>query len=204
MPHRPLQYTDYELITFLKSGKEPAFQELFYRYENKVYLYALKLTLSREAARELTHDIFIKVWEYREKIDENMAFSSLLFRIARNHILNHLRDQGRQLALQREYTSSIEESRNSTEEAVTWQEYLQATDRAIEQLPRQRRSIFTMSRKEGKSYDEIAEALGISRNTVRIQMIKSLKFIRKYIVVYLDVPAGILPFITYFFLNIFS
>jgi RNA polymerase sigma-70 factor (ECF subfamily) len=188
-----------ELIELLKKSHERAFEELFMRFEQRVFLYAVKLTKSREVAEEILHDVFIKVWEHRENIDPSIPLSAIIFTIAKNNILNHLRQESRFTALKKEYSLSVVTSTNATEDGMLMEEYLHVTNRAIENLPAQRRSIFKMSRIEGKSYEEIAESLGISKDTVRNQMIKSLKTIREYIAVHIDVQTAILGLLALIF-----
>jgi RNA polymerase sigma-70 factor (ECF subfamily) len=183
-------YSEHELVTLLKSGSEPAFKELFVRFEQKLYHYTLKFTRSKEATEEILQDIFIKLWEYRENLDTTLSFNALMFRIAKNNILNYLRNESRQMSMRKEYSFSMEAMRNSTEEKIFFEEYIRMTDRAIDNLPAQRRSIFKMSRYEGKSYEEIAGVLGISKDTVRLQIIKSLKSLKKSMVTYVDMPVG--------------
>lgn len=181
----------------LKDGSESALEELFARFEQKVFAYTLKFTRSKELAEETLQDIFIKLWEYREKLDLSLSFNALIYKIAKNVILNYLRQESRQLLFKKEYSLTAESMRNFTEEKIFFEEYQQMTDRAIGHLPTQRQAIFKMSRNEGKSYEEIAATLGISKNTVRIQIIKSLKSIREFMLLNADIPSGILTLIVF-------
>jgi RNA polymerase sigma-70 factor (family 1) len=185
------QYSEYELLVLLKEGSEPAFSELFKRFEQKIYLYALKFTHNKLTAEEMVQDVFVKLWEYRENIDLALPFSALLFKITKNNVLNHLRGESRQLAARKSGEAPMGAVRNIIEDKIIFDEYIQIADRAISLLPPQRRSIFKMSRYEGKTYDEIAAALGISKDTVRVQMVKSLKTIREFMLVHADVTVSI-------------
>lgn len=188
-------YSENELVSMLKEGNESALEELFRRFEQKVFAYAFRFTRSKELAEETLQDIFIKVWEYREKLDVSLSFNALIYKIAKNTILNYLRRESRQLMFRKEYGMSMESMRNFTEEKIFFEEYQQMTDRAIDHLTAQRQAIFKMSRNEGKSYEEIAAALGISKNTVRLQIIQSLKCIREFMVLNADIPSGIFTLI---------
>lgn len=188
-------YSENELVSMLKEGNESALEELFRRFEQKVFAYAFRFTRSKELAEETLQDIFIKVWEYREKLDVSLSFNALIYKIAKNTILNYLRRESRQLMFRKEYGLSMESMRNFTEEKIFFEEYQQMTDRAIDHLSAQRQVIFKMSRNEGKSYEEIAATLGISKNTVRLQIIQSLKCIREFMVLNADIPSGIFTLI---------
>jgi RNA polymerase sigma-70 factor (family 1) len=174
-------YSEVELVSLLKTGHEPALAELFRRYELKLYKYAMRFLRRAELAEETLQDVFVSLWEYREQLDSELSVSPLLYKITKNKILNVIRHESRLQQQRKVYSLSMEVSRDLTEEKVVLDDYQRMMDRAIENLPRQRRSIFKMIHQEGKSYEEIAITLGISRNTVRNQMIKSLKYVRDFL-----------------------
>lgn len=178
----PGQLSDYDLLLSLKLGREDAFKEVYRRFSPRVQAFAARILLDSFAAEEVVQDTFVNIWDYRQKIDPEVPFQSLLFTIAKNNVLNVLRRQRQQLRNHRQYSLSMEVSRNLTEEDILLKEYFKIADDVVEQLPPQRKAIFKMSRYEGKSYDEIALALGISKDTVRNQIVKSLKTIREYMV----------------------
>jgi RNA polymerase sigma-70 factor (family 1) len=170
-----------ELVSLLMAGHEPALAELFRRYEVKLYTYVSRFSKNPELAEEILQDVFVSLWEYRETIDPTMPLGALLYKISKNKILNAVRQESRMVQVHKAYGLSMEVSRDLTEEKVFLNDYQRIMDTAIANLPRQRRSIFQMNHQEGKTYDEIAATLGISRNTVRNQMIKSLKYIRDFL-----------------------
>jgi RNA polymerase sigma-70 factor (family 1) len=178
-----------ELILLLKENREQALKEIYLRYERKIFNYSFRFMQSEEVAGEITQEVFIKLWEYRAELDERFTLSPWLFRVTKNNILNHIRSAARLNAFKKEYTLSIDHTHNNTEEKIFLDEYLKMADRAIDKLPAQCRSVFTLSRTEGKTYAEIAEILGISKDTVRNQIIKSLKSIRNHMTVNSDVSV---------------
>lgn len=175
------KYTESELVIMLKQDREQALEEVYGRYESRIYHYSLKFTQSEETAQEIAQEVFIKLWEHRHELDAELGLGAWLFRVTKNNILNHIRHASRLRSFKDEYTLSIERAHNNTEEKIFAEEYQRMADRAVEQLPSQCRSIFNLSRREGKSYAEIAELLEISPNTVRVQIVKSLKSIRQYL-----------------------
>jgi len=170
-----------ELVTLLMASHEPALAELFRRYEVRLYTYVSRFSKNPELAEEILQDVFVSLWEYRQTINPAMPLGALLYKIAKNKILNAVRQETRIVQLHKTYSLSMEVSRDLTEEKVFQNDYQRLIDTAIANLPRQRRSIFRMNHQEGKTYDEIAATLGISRNTVRNQMTKSLKYIRDFL-----------------------
>jgi RNA polymerase sigma-70 factor (ECF subfamily) len=69
---------------------------------------------------------------------------------------------------------------NETEERIYANEGQRFINNALAQLSPQKKLIYELSRKEGKSYDEIAETLHLSPHTVKSHLVKALKFIRNY------------------------
>lgn len=181
-----------DLVTALRAGSEPAFRELFNRYADKVFRYVMRFVQTEPVAEELMQDVFMKVWNYRDNLDASQSFNNFLFRTTKNHILNYLRDMQRDVALNKEYRLSLSSFHNAVEDTLIHEEYIALANKAIALLPDKRRSIFIMSRLEGMSYEQIAQALHISKDTVRLQMIKSIKSIREYLKVHVDVPIGVL------------
>lgn len=171
--------TDPFLIALIRQGDERAFERVFYAYRKIIFAYAMKFTRSAEASEEATHDIFLKLWQFRENIDVSCDFRNLLFTISKNQLLNGQRSDKHLTSLQRQLPPLSGVSRNAGEEEILTEEFQRASEKAINQLSPQCRLVFHMSRFDHKSYDEIARELDISRNTVRVQMIKSLKFLRE-------------------------
>jgi RNA polymerase sigma-70 factor (ECF subfamily) len=73
-----------------------------------------------------------------------------------------------------------------------WNQYQQILAMAITQLPDQRQRVFKLCRQEGKSYEEAAQELGISRNTVKEHMVMALKDIKTYFYRHGDLSLAIL------------
>ncbi|SFW20244.1 RNA polymerase sigma-70 factor, ECF subfamily [Sinomicrobium oceani] len=171
---------DASLLLLIKQNEgEHAFRELFYRYQDRLYRYNQKILRNHEASEEILQDVFVKVWNYRHQIDESRDFSFLLFKIAKNTIINYLKSQKAKQQLSTETISTLA-THICPEETMIWEQYVMMLDQAIAELPERCRIVFKKSRLEGKSYEEIADDLGISRNTVRLQIIKSLKLIKSY------------------------
>lgn len=180
------------LLLLIKQGdRESAFQELFYRYQDRVYSYAMKILHTKEVSEEVLQDVFVKVWNYRKQIDENKPFSPLLFKIARNTILNALKLQKTHLQLSEETVGNLI-FHLCPEDDLIWKQYVAILNQALSTLPERCREIFQKSRFEGLSYEEIAQEMGISKDTVRLQIIKSLKLLRKYLAIHPEFDAGLL------------
>ena len=91
-----------EVVLRLIDGDEEAFCELYAAYKNRLLYFALKFVKSREFAEDIFQDAFTVVWQTRRFINPEASFSSYLYTIVRNRILNQLRDsEGQQIAQSR-------------------------------------------------------------------------------------------------------
>ena len=136
-------------------------------------LFARKSVNDPLLAEELVSDCFIRIWENRSRIDIKVSVKSYLFLMLRNLIADHFRH--RQLSVQ-----SLERIPDIAEEDVfdSFRQYAKLYA-ALEKLPRQRQKILEMAVFNSLTYDEIAEKLGISRNTVKTQMARAYRFLRE-------------------------
>ncbi|MEQ9423496.1 MAG: RNA polymerase sigma-70 factor [Cyclobacteriaceae bacterium] len=173
-------------ISGLINGDRCCFQKVYEAYKDRVYYYALKLTRSDDLAEEITQDVFVKLWSNRSKIDLAYSFSSFVFRVTHNHAINILKRNTYEKVVKERITKSSIVYTNDTEDKVIYKEYSNLMDRAIDLLPPKRKYIFNLSRTKGVSHDEIASEMGISKNTVKSQLVKATKSIRSYLVVHAD------------------
>ena len=152
-----------KLILLLKQGSKDAFTALYKQYWKQVYNFSRLYLTSADAAEEVVQEVFIKIWETREFLREDDHFKGLLFIITRNLIFNRHRKNVNEDFYKVTVLAALEEPYDVEEEidAHNLQEYI---DRLIDELPPRRREIFNLSRKEQKSYKEIAILLNISEN----------------------------------------
>ncbi|KEJ87395.1 RNA polymerase sigma-70 factor, ECF subfamily [Porphyromonas sp. 31_2] len=167
-----------QIIKSLKEGDREAFSMLYKQYWEKVYHFCGLYLNNRDVAEDVVQEVFIKVWESREFIREDDNFKGLLFIITRNLIFNHHRKNVNEDFYKMTVLSAMDTSYDLEEEITAYNlgEYI---DHLIEELPERRRVIFNLSRKEHKSYKEIAFQLNISEKTVENQISEALKFLKK-------------------------
>lgn len=169
-----------QIIKSLKEGDREAFSMLYKQYWEKVYHFCGLYLNNRDVAEDVVQEVFIKVWESREFIREDDNFKGLLFVISRNLIFNQHRKNVNEDFYKMTVLSAMETSYDLEEEITAYNlgEYI---NHLIEELPERRRVIFNLSRKEHKSYKEIAFQLNISEKTVENQISEALKFLKKNI-----------------------
>ena len=172
------------LILRLIEGDEDAFCELYATYKNRLIYFAMRFLKSREYAEDVFQDAFTVVWQSRRFINPDASFSSYIYTIMRNRILNQLRNAANEEKLKESILSQALDYTEDTKREVMLNDLKSLISHALQQLTPRQREIFEMSREAQLSHKEIADKLGISINTVQEHISTSLKLIRTYLIKY--------------------
>jgi RNA polymerase sigma-70 factor (family 1) len=179
-------HTDEAVAALLKKSDAAAFTELYDRYHARVYGYLLAMLKLPELSEDLVHEVFLKLWEARERLVVTGSFSAYLFRMCHNKAVDALRKQVHDrewlAALQATYTSMIDTTTSSGNITAIDDTFSQELfDTALSSLTPQRRAVYRLCKQEGKSYREAAAALGISVHTVKEHMTNALADLRAFV-----------------------
>jgi RNA polymerase sigma-70 factor (ECF subfamily) len=125
-------------------------------------------------------EVFVKIWESRRKLEDYKLLNSYIFTIAYNNSIDLIRKRINN-------TKYLEHLRNysvfyTTPNSISELEYSELntqTEKLIANLPERQKQVYLLHREEGLTYPEIAEKLGISKNTVENHMAKALKYLRQ-------------------------
>jgi RNA polymerase sigma-70 factor (family 1) len=169
------------LFDLVAKGDTGAFRSLYERYRQSLYGTAIKLCKSTEQAEEILQEVFINVWINRVKLPAVEKPDAYLFVILFNAVKNFLRKDSNRERILRNAAKYRSESVNTTEESIDFNEKQVLVEKAILQLSPQQKLVYTLSRKDGLSIDEIAEKTQLSRNTVKTHLGRALEFIRNYL-----------------------
>ncbi|MCL4640338.1 RNA polymerase sigma factor [Olivibacter jilunii] len=169
-----------ETIAQLRNGDERAFEAIYESYHRLIYHFAYSFLKNVELSKEVTQETFLSLWVNREKLDESLPLYPYLFTKARRLTIDAFRRLAKHQRLQAEWTAALGESNNDTEQRMFHRELEVMTEAALQQMPKQQQLVFRMSRSEGLSYEEIAEELQISKNTVKYHLVQSLKFLKGF------------------------
>lgn len=156
------------------------FGDLFNRHWNGVYQLCLRYCADESAAKDLTQNIFLSVWERKITFDSSKSAEQYLSRSAKYQVLNYLRNKKITVETN-EYTGNenlTEIYRYNPESVYTCNELSQKIDSRIEALPEPSKTIFLLSRHQAMSYLQIADEMGVSVKTVEKHMTLALKNLR--------------------------
>lgn len=175
-----------EILNDLKKGDTAAFRAIFNEYSKKLYPFVFSMTKSRYATEDIIQEVFIKIWVNREAIDSQNSFNSFIYTIARNLTYNYLRNVANSENLKQEMWKNISVLNSQTENLLQLREYENILSTILKKLPAQKKKIFVLSKKQGKSNQEIAELLEISPKTVKNHLWKTLQLIKTQLQPYIS------------------
>lgn len=161
-----------KLIIQLKAGDETAFAALYNAYSEVLYSFLVKLGVLNEDIKDVIQQTFIKLWEHREGLKEELSLQSYLITIAKNDIYNSVK---KRVAEQRHLAAQPE---TEGQQALQMSEIRDLLQHILQELPHKRREVFSLSRIEGYSNKEIAEMLDISKSTVENHINHSTKQVK--------------------------
>ncbi|MBP8791745.1 MAG: RNA polymerase sigma-70 factor [Lutibacter sp.] len=169
------------LVKGLMFGEAKAFRKLFNTYKNDVYAFSMSMLKSKELAEEIVQDVFLNIWQHRDRLNPDLSFKSYVFTITRNLTFNLISKVANNRKLIDEVFYESQKSYSPIEDELADIDYENIKKKAIDTLPPKRKIIFEMSRNEDKSYEEISKELNISISTVKCQMNKALSTMRDFL-----------------------
>ena len=151
------------------------FDDLFSYNYRPLCLYALHYLQDADQAEDVVQESYAALWEKIQEGAHVVNRKSYLYMMVRNRCLDQLRRKGLPTESLKPYDTygiidDDDAQERSQTEARLWT--------AIDSLPEKCREIFILSKRDGLKYEEIADELGLSVNTVRNQIIKALKLIK--------------------------
>lgn len=173
-------YEQEELLRLVANGDEGAFRDLVMRYSGLLYTYIYKHIESKEATEELVQDVFFQIWLTRESLREVRNFKTYLYVVSRNQALNAVKKMMREYQRHQEY-QQWEQVPGPEEDHLKRELQLSIIEEAIEKLPAQQKKAWVLSRRGKLTYQQVAEEMSISKETVKTYLQHAHHFIGKYL-----------------------
>jgi RNA polymerase sigma-70 factor (ECF subfamily) len=168
-----------EILRELGMGNKEAFASLYEMYAPKCQAFVLSFTKDSDFSKDVTHDIFVKVWLKRDVISKLDSFSPYLFRMVKHHIIDQFENNVVKAKFERRQMLTVDDFHNSTEDKIDYDEMQLLIFNAVASMPEKRRKIFIYSRYQNLNNSEIADIMGISIGTVENHITNALKDIRE-------------------------
>ena len=186
-------HTENELARCLVAGDVAAFNEIYRRYFHPVYCNALKITREVPIAEDVLQEVFITLWEKRATIDPERSLAGWLFIICYHQSVNILRKKLRESLLYKQVQEPEEEY--SMEEELKYGAQRKILADALSSLSPQRRRVFELCKLQGKTYEETATELRISKYTVKEYLSAAIAAIKEYSLHHSETVTLLLPLV---------
>jgi RNA polymerase sigma-70 factor (ECF subfamily) len=171
-----------EIIAGWKRGDKRAFEALVRRYMTDAFMVAFGFVGNAEDARDLSQEAFIKAYRARARFDESRPFYPWLYRILKNHCLNFVQRNRRNLSIDAEdFHREIACSRPTPLDNVETEERKQIVHAAIARLSDDHREIIVLKTFKELSYKEIADVLEVPVGTVMSRLFYARQALRALI-----------------------
>ena len=158
-----------------QTGSRKSFEAFFKGYYQDLYLWAHSIVKDPDAAEDIVQEFFVNFWEKKRFKTVTSNLQSYIFRSVRNSCLNYIKKE-KKLIHDIEHLEEKESAPKANLEAIENSEEIYS---AINQLPDKCREVFMLCCIHGLTYNEAAEDLGITLNTVRTHMVRAFKFLRE-------------------------
>lgn len=175
----PYMFTDLELLEKLKADDTQAFQVLFEKYWERLYLFAWKRLKSSTDAEDVVQQVFMKIWEHRASKDIRFSLEAYLYKAVSYETITVLKN----MAATPQGLETINEQVLPVFNDVLGNMDAKELDTLIEaevsRLPGRMQQVYRMSRQQDMSVKEIATELNLSEQTVKNQLTVALSRLRE-------------------------
>lgn len=141
-----------------------SFEDILHEYSTPVYSFCMRLIGNEEDAKDLTQDIFVKIWKNLEKFDSSKSLKTWIFTIARNTCYDWLRKK-----------------KNLFFSQLNQEENVGRVEEALKTLSVDQVEVVTLHYSEGLSFEEIGKLLRKSTNTIKSQNRRALEKMKKFL-----------------------
>jgi RNA polymerase sigma-70 factor (ECF subfamily) len=176
--HNAHLHKDKELFRRISAGDKDAFSIIFHAYFDPLYSNAFRLLKSEFWAEDVVQLVFTQLWMNRSSLERVDNPSAWLYRMVTNKVRDRMRKQELEIKMQYWLSTNAETFSNEKPSSGNREELHLLLENAVNALPPQRQEVYRLRYQQDLSYEEIAERLSLSKNTVRNHLAKALEDIR--------------------------
>lgn len=175
------QKNNEELFIFrrMAEGDKAAFRFFFDKYYSDLCNFVHVYVHDQAISEQIVQDIFVYLWEKKDKIGIGTSLRSYLLRAAKNKSLNYLRNEKTRLGIQENLAHSQAHNHETPEYIFNAGQLRGVIEESVDRLPPKCRQVYILGKEKDLSYKEIARKLNISVKTVENHMGKALKQLRE-------------------------
>ncbi len=175
----------------LQQSDPAAHDAVFEALHAPLLRYAIRWVRNETLALDVVQQTFMKLWDFRHRLDPKASLEALLYRMVKNTSIDHLRKKERM-----QHVEPLDTAPELPVHAPAADDLLEADDLNrhltawIEELPTRRREAFLLSRFHGLKHQEISEVMGISAGTVNLHVLHALQHIRQRLDAFQNKPTS--------------
>lgn len=168
------------LVRAAVAGRQQAFNALVQTYQRRLYNYCYRMVGNADDACDITQEAFVRAWRNIASFRVGEPFAPWLYRIAHNLCIDHLRRKPNTLSLDVEMEEGRDPADKSADPARAAQECetRQIINAAIADLPEKYRAVMLLRHGREMPLEEIAEALSLPLNTVKVHLFRAREQMR--------------------------
>jgi len=169
---------DLHLVRTALAGDERAFGTLVERYQRLVASVAWRYGIRREEVEDVVSEVFVKAYGNLHRFRPDHPFSTWLYRLAANHVIDHGR-RARRSRVEAEMPRDLPDPALSPGERLEKTETARLVRSALQRLPRHYREVLFLVYVEGMKVEEAARTLGLPQGTVKTRLMRGRNGLRR-------------------------
>ena len=156
-----------------------AFQNRVLPAKNKLFRFAFSFLGNEEDAKDIVQEVFIRIWNSRDRMAEIQNWEAWCMRITRNLSLDRIRSINRKQTQPIEGVFNVHHDALTPHESTEADESMEKISQFIAELPDKQREIIHLRDVEGYSYNEICEILELDMNQVKVYLFRARNAVRE-------------------------
>ncbi len=172
-------YSDPKLIIQLQRDDVRAFNQIYFKYHTAIYQNIFKLLKDTEESENILQEVFTSLWLNRSTLDAAKPVANWLFVVSYNKSITHLKKSLKKALSYKQIENEHEYDHEA--DGFLKEIKLQLINEACLNLSPQKRKVFDLCKLQGKSYEETADELNISKHTVKEYLSLAVKSIKEYV-----------------------
>ena len=162
----------------LQENDPIAWRELINSYSDRLYAYALSLSSDHDVSSDIIQQVFINLFESKDRLDPKYSLKSFLYRSTYNQFVDNYRKKKSMSILHEQYYNILDQFITNTDEE-DFSKKINLLNDLIRTLPLKTKEVFILSKSDGLTNAEISEILDISIKTVEGNITRAFKLLRK-------------------------
>jgi len=170
--------TDEQLMEAVKNGDLQQASLLFDRYHKRLYNYLVRMTMDRDAAEDLTQNVFVRMIRYRNSYKQGLKFQSWIYQVARNVFSDHYqasRNENRSNMDIEGFSDQLEDANESQRQ----EDQERLLIRSLAMLNDDQRELLVLTRFQHLKYEEVAQLLNTTVANIKVKVHRAIGKLRE-------------------------